>query len=173
MWDNGGLPGRPFAGRFLPDPLSDHKVRKVRRLCPVGTMASGDIASMNADNPMVPLPNIRYVGIGQLTIYLVSEEELRMIESGGPSATYLNLAIGFLSVGSGIGASLLLSGTPASIYRFVVVIVAAIGSLIAGFVLLVLWLRSSKDASNTIKRIRSRGASVGAIVEGTVVEGSE
>lgn len=130
---------------------------------------------MNGEDPkqMVPLPNIRYVGIGQLTIYLVSEEELRMIESGGPSATYLNLAIGFLSIGSGIGASLLLSGPPTSIYRFVVVVVVAVGSLIAGFILLLLWLRSSKDASKTIERIRSRGSSVGTIVEGTVVDGSE
>ena len=33
---------------------------------------------------MVPATSIRYVGIGQLTLYVVSDEELRMIESGGP-----------------------------------------------------------------------------------------
>ena len=92
-----------------------------------------------------------------------------MIESGGPSSTYLNLAIGFLSVGAGIGASLLLSD-PKSIHRFIVVVVLTIGCLIAGFILLVLWLRSSKEASNVIARIRARGSTGGVVVEGTIIE---
>jgi hypothetical protein len=111
--------------------------------------------------PGPPTPSIRFVGFGQLTIYLVSDEELRLIESGGPSATYLNLAIGLLSVGVGIVASLLLAGTPTSIYRFTVVVVIAVGALIAGFILLVLWKRSAKDAATTIRRIRARGAAGG------------
>jgi len=111
--------------------------------------------------------------MGQLTFYLVSDEELRMIESGGPSSTYLNLAIGLLSVGSGIGASLVLS-EPTSIYKFIVVIALTVGSLIAGFVLLVLWLRSSKEATNTIARIRARAMmpSGAPIIEGTIIEGT-
>jgi len=138
-------------------------------------MALGRGMPMDDENrkPMVPATSVRYVGYGQLILYLVSDEELRMIESGGPSATYLNLAIGFLSVGAGIGASLLLSGPPMSVYRFIVVVATAVGTLIAGFVLLVLWLRSSKDASNTIRRIRARGSSGGPIIEGTIIEGQE
>src|ERR1019366_6584439 len=76
----------------------------------------------------VPPASIRYVGIGELTVYLVSDDELRMIESGGPSSTYLNLAIFFLSVGASFAASLLLS-TPSSIHRFIVVTGLTIGSL--------------------------------------------
>jgi hypothetical protein len=105
---------------------------------------------------MVPYTKIRYVGIGQLTVYFVSDDELRMIESGGPSSVYLNLAIAFLSVAASFFVSLLLS-EPKSIYRFTVIVVLTVGSAIAGIVLLVLWLRSSKSASNVIKQIRARG----------------
>jgi hypothetical protein len=108
----------------------------------------------NSKQP-VPTTSIRYVGIGELTVYLVSDDELRMIESGGPSSTYLNLAIFFLSVGASFGASLLLSA-PASIHRFIVVAALTIGSLIAGSILLALWFRSRLDASNVISRIRGR-----------------
>ena len=121
---------------------------------------------------MVPYTRIRTVSIGQLTVYFVSDDELRMIESGAPSSTYLNLAILFLSVGASFLASLLLS-EPKSIYRFIVIIVLTIWSLIAGFVLLVLWRRSSKDASNVINRIRARGIppSEGTIIAGSTTEG--
>ena len=121
----------------------------------------------NSKQP-VPTTSIRYVGIGELTVYLVSDDELRMIESGGPSSTYLNLAIFFLSVGASFGASLLLSA-PASIHRFIIVAALTIGSLIAGSILLALWFRSRLDASNVISRIRDR-----AIVPpaGTIIDTS-
>jgi len=105
---------------------------------------------------MMPYTKIRYIGIGQLTVYLVSEDELRMIESGGPSSTYLNLAIFFLSVAASFFVSALLS-EPKSIYRFIVIVVLTTGAAIAGFVLLFLWRRSSKGALNVIKQIRARG----------------
>jgi hypothetical protein len=89
---------------------------------------------------MSPYAEIRYVAMGEITIYLVSEDELRLIEQGEPSSTYLNLAILFLSVGASFLASLLLS-EPKSIKRFIVVIVITVGCLIAGFVLLILWRR--------------------------------
>ena len=116
---------------------------------------------------MVPYVQVRYVGMGEITIYLVSEDELRMIEAGGPSSTYLNLAIFFLSVGASFLASLLLS-EPKSIKRFIVVVALTVGSLIAGFVLLLVWRRSSKDATNTIQGIRARRVSPAEnIIEGS------
>jgi hypothetical protein len=116
---------------------------------------------------MVPYVQVRYVGMGEITIYLVSEDELRMLETGGPSSTYLNLAIFFLSVGASFLASLLLS-EPKSIKRFIVVVALTVGSLIAGFVLLLVWRRSSKDATNTIQGIRARRVSPAEnIIEGS------
>ena len=93
--------------------------------------------------------------MGEITIYLVSDDELRMVESGGPASTFLNLAIFFLSVGASFVASLLLS-EPKSMKRFVVVIVLAVGTLIAGLVLLTLWRKSSRLVTDTVDRIRAR-----------------
>ena len=120
----------------------------------------------NQQQKMTPYAQIRYVGMGEITIYLVSEDELRLIERGGPSSTYLNLAILFLSIGASFLASLLLS-EPKSIKRFIVVIVVTVGCLIAGFVLLILWRRSARDKADTIRRIRARRipSSEGNVVE--------
>jgi hypothetical protein len=104
---------------------------------------------------MFPPATIRYVGIGQLTVYLVSEEELRRIENGGSSSTYLNLAILFVGVGGSFLSSLLLS-EPKSLHRYVVVIVITVGTLLAGSILFLLWHRSSKEAKSVIQGIRQR-----------------
>ena len=87
----------------------------------------------------MPAVQIRYVGIGQLTLYLVSEDELRMIETGGPSATLLNLAVGFLFLAAGLLGSLLLSEPSKSIYKFNVFVILLVCSFIAGGVLLIVW----------------------------------
>jgi len=120
---------------------------------------------------LVPPTSIRYIGLGQLKVYLVSEDELRLIEGGGPTSTYLNLAIAFLSIGASLIASLLLSEAK-SIYGFIVVIVIIVGSLVAGTSLLLLWRRSAKDATNAIQRIRARGipSSKGTVIEATIEE---
>lgn len=121
---------------------------------------------------IVPSVGIRYVGFGQLTVYLVSEDELRLIETGGPSSTYLNLAILFLSAGASFFASLVVS-PPSGIHSFTVMTVLTVASLIAGTVLLVLWRRSSKVASAVIHRIRARGTppSQATIIETSTTEG--
>jgi hypothetical protein len=122
----------------------------------------------------MPAVEIRYIGISQLTLYIISEDELRMIESGGPSATLLNLGIGFFFMAGGLLGSLLLSDTSKSIYKFSVFVILLVCSFIAGAVLLILWLRFRKDASETIKRIRKRAVSSAgaAVVEGTVGDSS-
>jgi hypothetical protein len=98
---------------------------------------------------MVPAVSVRYVGIGQLTVFFVSEDELRLIESGSPAATCLNLGIAFASVGAGSLISLLLSEPSRSLHKFVVVVVITVISLIAGFVLLAIWSRLRKQASES------------------------
>jgi hypothetical protein len=105
---------------------------------------------------VMPAVSVRYVGIGQLTVFLVSEDELRLIEAGSPAALCLNLGIAFLAIGTGSVVTLLLSEPSKSIHKFVVVVVITVLSLIAGFILLVIWTRLRKQASDVIKRIRSR-----------------
>jgi len=105
---------------------------------------------------IAPYTHVRYVTMGQLIVYFVSEDQLRMIERGAPSSAYFNLATFFLSSGASFLVSLLLS-KPGSIYTFTVMVALVIGTLITGFVLLVLWFRSRKDVSDVIKEIRDRG----------------
>jgi uncharacterized membrane protein YgdD (TMEM256/DUF423 family) len=121
---------------------------------------------------MLPALNIRYVGIGQLTVFFVSEDELRQIESGSPAATCLNLGIAFFCAGIGSLVSLLLSDPSKSLHKFVVVVVITVLSFIAGFVLLVVWSQLRKQASEVIIRIRRRAIpSAGAtVMEAPTVE---
>jgi hypothetical protein len=122
----------------------------------------------------MPAVQIRYVGIGQLTLYVVSEDELRMLESGGPSATLLNLAIGFFFLASGLFGTLMLSEPSRSIYKFTVFIVLLVSSLFAGVVLLIVWTHFRKDASEAIERIRKRAIpSAGTpVMEAPIGDGS-
>jgi hypothetical protein len=105
---------------------------------------------------VLPATTIRYIGIGQLTVFLVSEDELRLLESGGVASTCLNLGIGFSSIGLGSLISLLLNEPSNSLYKFVVVVVITVISLIAGVVLLVIWSRLRKHTSEALSRIRKR-----------------
>jgi hypothetical protein len=105
----------------------------------------------------LPAVEVRYVGMGQLRIYLVSDEELTIIESVSPTGTLLNLAIALLALGIGSILTLLLSGPSQSIYRFTVAVVVISVSVIVGSVLLILWGRSRKRTPDIVERIRARG----------------
>lgn len=105
------------------------------------------------------LPPVRCIGIGELRIYQVSDDELTMIESGAPATTMLNLAIALLGVGGGSIISLLLSEPSKSIYKFVLVVILTAVCVVSGIVLLVLWRKFSKRSENIVLRIRSRALS--------------
>ncbi len=116
--------------------------------------------------PLIPYAEIRYVGIGEITIYFVSDDELSLLEKGGASSTLLNLAIFFLSIGASFLISLLVSPS-ASIRVFMVTVVLTVTSGTAGLVLAILWRRSFKSVMETISRIRARKSlSGGKVVEG-------
>src|SRR5712691_5369656 len=100
-------------------------------------------------------PIIRVVPMGTITIYHVSEDELRLIEAGGPSSVYLNFAIGLLSVGVSFGTNLALAEIK-SLRVYLAFVVVTVISLLAGLVLLVLWRRESKASRTTIQTIRGR-----------------
>ncbi len=42
--------------------------------------------------PLIPYAEVRYVGIGEITIYLVADNELLLLERGGPSSKAFVLA---------------------------------------------------------------------------------
>ena len=115
--------------------------------------------------PLIPYAEIRYVGIGEITIYLVSDDELRVLERGGPSSTLLNLAIFFASTSASFLSSLIMSPPP-SIRTFIIMVALTTTTGVAGAVLTFLWKRSSRDVADTINRIRARSVPPGQIVEG-------
>ena len=110
----------------------------------------------------------RVIAYGEMTLYQVSDEELRLIEIGGLSSTYLNLPIAFLSSAVSLLFSFLLAGSPTSIYRFTFLMVLLVGTGLAGIILLIIWRRSNKSAQSTIDQIRARAAR--GIPAGTIID---
>jgi len=113
---------------------------------------------MNDEKQIVPYTSVKYVGMGEIVIYLVSDDELSMLERGDPSSTYLNLAIFFLSIGISFLVSLLVS-EPKTQHTFVVMVVITVLAFMIGIVLTVLWLRTSGEVSKVVQRIRDRKVS--------------
>lgn len=112
--------------------------------------------------PLIPSATIVYVGIGEITIYSVSDVELTLLERGRVSSILFNLAIAFLSVAATFFTALLLSPPPpTSVRTFIVMVVLTISTTIAGFVLLLVWRRTSADVPDTIKSIRARKGKIG------------
>ncbi len=110
---------------------------------------------MPEENQLVPYTSVRYVGMGEIVIYLVSDDELGMLERGDPSSTHLNLAIFFLSVAVSFLVSLLVS-EPKSAKVFVVMVVITVLAFMVGLVLALLWWRTSGEVTRIAQRIRDR-----------------
>ncbi len=93
--------------------------------------------------------------LGTLTVYEVTDDELRLIEAGDPSTVLFNFGIGSASLGVGIGATLLAS-TVTSMPIFIVLVLLTIVGILAGVVLLVFWRRMARKTSSLIATVRAR-----------------
>ena len=113
---------------------------------------------MTEEKQIIPYTSVRYVGMGEIIIYLVSDDELRLLEHGDPSSTHLNPAIFFLSVGFSFLVSLLVS-EPKTPRVFVVMVVITVLAFMVGLVLTTLWWRASGEMSRVVQRIRDRKVS--------------
>lgn len=111
--------------------------------------------SEQANLPRKLLPGFRIAPMGDLRVYLVSEEELDALERGAPDSKLLTFGIALSSVGMSFGISLLTVQNPATpllVFLWVATIVGAVN----GLLLLLLWWRSSHDVRNLAGKIRSR-----------------
>jgi hypothetical protein len=124
-----------------------------------------------ADQPesIAPYTRVRYLGIGDITLYAVTDDDLHTLERGGGASTLLALWTFFASVAISFLASFLVSDIN-SLRVFIVFVVLIIGCAIAAIITFVLWKRASGDLKATIARIRERGMSRSA---GEVIEGPE
>ena len=93
--------------------------------------------------------------LGSISLYDVTEDELSLLERGSPASTYLNFAIGLLSIGISFFISIF-STKIEDIKVYVVFWVIALVTTLGGIILFVVWRQANKSAENVIQRIRNR-----------------
>ena len=106
-------------------------------------------------NDNVLAPAIRRVRIKQLTIYEISDDELKSLEAGSPASIYLNFAIFLISTAISFLVSLVTSTFPSDhIYMIFVLVIAVF--FVIGFFLFILWFREHRSISRVAESIRNR-----------------
>lgn len=100
-------------------------------------------------------PEIRRARIERLTIYEISESELEILARGSPDSVFLNFAIFLLSVAVSFIVALLTTTINSDRLFYIFVIIAVIG-LIAGSILLTIWIRNRTSVSEIVDAIRER-----------------
>lgn len=93
--------------------------------------------------------------LGSISLYDVTEDELSLLERGSLASTYLNFAIGLLSIGISFFISIF-STKIEDIKVYVVFWVIALVTTIGGIILFVVWRQVNKSAENVIQRIKNR-----------------
>ena len=93
--------------------------------------------------------------VSSLTVYDVFEEELNILERGGPASYFLNFAIFLLSTSIAFLISLIFANIESRTTHDIFVIVTGI-CFIGGIAMLILWYIFFKTTSQTIKKIRDR-----------------
>jgi hypothetical protein len=101
------------------------------------------------------LPAIRVAPLGELRVYVISEEELNVLEQGSPASQNLNFALALLSSGFTSLATLLATDIQ-SVRTFVVFVVITVVFLVAGVVLFAGWYRLRRSSQGLAQRIRGR-----------------
>jgi ABC-type sulfate transport system permease subunit len=93
--------------------------------------------------------------IQRLTIYEISEDELRYLEAGSPVATHLTFAIALISVAISLALALATAVFPSD-RVFLVFLAVAITCSISGLFLLMLWMKHHKVGTNVADCVRNR-----------------
>lgn len=103
----------------------------------------------------VILPAIQRAPYRTLTIYEVSEDELKILEKGSPESIYLNFSIAMLPVAFTLMVTLLTTEIPSaglrSLFQMIMVVF-----YVAGLFLFVLWYRTRSSVSDCVATIRER-----------------
>ena len=91
----------------------------------------------------------------EIVIYAVSEEELRILESGGAASVLLDLTIALVAFGGGTWINLSLS-QPRSDFISQVLTSLTVVTLVAGLICFVLWCKIPSERGRVLKKIRAR-----------------
>lgn len=90
-----------------------------------------------------------------ITVYDVTDQELRELERGGDGGLYLNFALSLASIAISFLIALATT-TISSDRQFTVFVVIAIVSLVAAAVLLVVWWNCRKSVRQLVTAIKAR-----------------
>ena len=93
--------------------------------------------------------------VDSLSLYEVTDSELRTLERGSPNSIYLNFAVFLLSTGASFLISIL-TATIEPIELYVAFLVVTCVSFVVGLVLLALWWRNRGSVQETIQDIKRR-----------------
>lgn len=116
------------------------------------------------------LPGFNIAPMDDLTLFLISEDELEQFARGTSESPLLTFGVGLLSVGCSFGAALLTVkelATPLLIFYWVATLVG----LLNGTALLIIWLWKRRFSVTLAQRIRLRRPPSGDPL--VIVEGAE
>ncbi len=103
----------------------------------------------------IEAPQVIVAPLGEINVYPITEEELNRVDEGSPASLHLNFALWFLSSGLTLATTLWFTNIE-SRRVFDVFVITFVVFLVAGVVLMGLWLRGRKSQNLLIRRIRSR-----------------
>lgn len=101
------------------------------------------------------MPAVRVAPLGELRLFVISEEELNAAEQGSPASLYLNFALALISSGLSFLTTLLVADI-SSIRTFAVFVILAVVFLLVGTILFAMWCRSRRGMKSLFQRIRER-----------------
>ena len=104
----------------------------------------------------IPPVTVRVIGAGEVSVFMVREDELNEIERGSPGSLMAGIANTLLSLFGGGLISFFLGTVPTDIYRFTALMAFTGVFFTVGIVLAILSWRHRKDTSDVIRRIRDR-----------------
>ena len=100
------------------------------------------------------LVHVRFGSAPVVDIHQISDEELSTLQRGGSHGWYETAGFSFLSIGASFLYSSL-QGDPKCSNSAITSVLATTG-IVAGLVLLAVWIQSSKSSKTLAKEIRSR-----------------
>lgn len=100
-------------------------------------------------------PIINRIKVSSVTLYEVTEGELRVLEKGPAASIYLIFAMSLLSIGVTVFTTLLAVGVQSPHVLSVLSTICFCGFAL-GIIYLVLWMRNRSDFKRVLKNIRER-----------------
>jgi hypothetical protein len=91
-----------------------------------------------------------------ITLYEITDYELKTLKKGSPTSIYLNFSIFLISIAISFLISLITGNYETISGKFVVFTIICTVGFIVGIILLILWIRNRGDMNNLCEEIEKR-----------------